>query len=248
MKASPTPPWWARLAMMSLDGPVFVLLARLAGGRGQHERPFDMMLIGALVWAGYVADRWLDARLEAEAPTWRHQAARRHGPFFLLAAGVLVLAAMFAGARPFVIWSGIFRWVGGGLPIGLVAIYCGRWLYFGWLVRALCVAWLMAACAGWGESWTFTDFTSVMILGFANLAAIRRAEVPTDRFMAPLPAWVALAAAVHFAFAPAVLYGATMGGALTIWVMGGGSGRWPERRRAAIDAVTFAALATALLI
>ena len=248
MATSATAPWWARPTMLSLDGPAFVLLARAALGRAWPAHFADTVLVMALVWAGYVTDRWMDARYDDDSRTWRHDASRRHAPLILGLAVLVGLLAALTGAQLAALWSGVLSWGGLWLLLGVGAIFCGRWLRLGWFVRALCVAGLMAAFVGWGEAWSRMSLACVAVLAFANLAAIRRAERPQERGMG----WL-----LGLATGTALIFALSRPDALTLTVaaatgllgmLGAGSGQHAERRRAIIDAVTFLALGAAALV
>lgn len=238
-------PWWARPTMLSLDGPAFVVLARAAVGRPVSSRFADTLLACALVWAGYLLDRWLDARYDGEVRTWRHGFAGRLGPVFMVIAVLVGLGAVLGGARVPSTWAeapgGSAPW----LPLGLAAIFGGRWLRIGWTGRAWCVVWLLVALAGWGEAWSPTSQAAIALLAFANLLAIRRAEQPTERGPRGWLAATAVGATVVAWMAPGALTIGAAAGVGVLMLLGGGGGRHAERRRAIVDAVTFLALAAA---
>ena len=245
--AAPSPaPWWARPTMASLDGPAFVVLARY-GLRPSPPRAADTVLIGALVWAGYVADRWLDARHDADTATWRHGSARRLGPWLFALALLLGLAAVSAGASVGALWLAVIGPFGRWLPLGVAVIFCGRWLRVGWPVRSLCVAWLMCALACWRADWPAAATMSVALLALANLTAIRRAERPGEHGLAWWACAVFALALTTTLVAPSALSLAVAAVTGLLCLFGAGSGRHAERRRAIVDAVTLLALGAAAL-
>lgn len=246
--AAPLPaPWWARPTMLSLDGPAFVVLARAAVGRPPGAHFADTLLACALVWAGYLLDRWMDARFEGEIRTWRHDAAGRLGLALMALAALAGLGAVVAGARLPSTWEALWGGPVPWLPLGAAAIFCGRWLRIGWLIRAACVTGVLVALSGWDEAWSPADQAAVALLAFANLVAIRRAEHPTERSLSWWLASAACGAAAGAVVSPgAVTVGAAAGVGL-LGLLGAGGGRHAERRRAIVDAITFAALAAAAL-
>lgn len=242
--APPAPaPWWARPTMLSLDGPAFVVFARAAVGRPASSRFADTLLVCALVWAGYLLDRWIDARYDGEVRTWRHVCAGRLGPALMLLAGFVGLGAVLGGARVPSTWAEALSGSAPWLPLGMAAIFGGRWLRIGWTGRAWCVVWLLVALAGWSEAWSPTSQAAVALLAFANLVAIRRAEHPTERGPRAWLAATAVGAAAVAWISPGSLTIGAAAGVGVLMLLGAGGGRHAERRRAIVDVVTFLALA-----
>lgn len=245
--AAPSPaPWWAWPAMLCLDGPAFVVLARFAL-RPSDVMTADTVLIGAMVWAGYVADRWLDARHDADVATWRHGSARRRGPWLFALAVATGLWAAAAGASVGALGAALLGPSGRWLPLAVAAIFCGRWLGIGWLPRSLGVAWLMCAFVGWGGDLPTAITTSIALLVLANLTAIRRAEQPGGRGLAWWAGVLFALALTTALVAPAGLSWAVAVAAGLLWVVGAGSGYHAERRRAIVDAATLLALVLAAI-
>ena len=243
MPKPPSAPWWAWPAMWSLDGPLFVLLSRAAVCGLSSVRRADTAFVLSLVWIGYATDRWLDARHDDDASTWRHASAGRHGPWIFAVAIGAGLCSLLVGVRLSDLWpEGPVRW----WPLICAAILCARWLGLGWFLRALGIACLMSMFAGWGERPAFLDLVCVALVAMSNLAAIRLAERPEDRTAFWSQAFLAAGGIVLAMLRPGALTIASSAGMGLLCVMGAIPAGDAERRRALVDAVTFCVFAAAI--
>lgn len=247
MTSRVTAPWWVRPTMLSLDGPAFVVLGGLAARARWAARAPDLLLMASVVWAGYLTDRWLDARFDEDGKTWRHEFASRWAPWLVTSAGLAALLAVSAGAR--LAWSPTMdsAWAVCGLLAGVAAVFSGRWVRLGWVVRAFVVTLLMTSFCLWGEAWSPTSAGSLAVLAAANLAAIRRAEFLGER-RTSLVAYGALVVGLGFAVAaPSVLAATTVATAAILCLVDRLTPVAPERSRAMVDVLTFGALVLAIV-
>jgi hypothetical protein len=243
MSKPPSAPWWAWPAMLSLDGPLFVLFSRAAVCGLSSVRRADTAFVLSLVWIGYATDRWLDVRHDADACTWRHASAGRHGPWIFAVATGAGLCSLLAGVRLSDLWpEGPVRW----WPLICAAILCARWLGLGWFLRSLGIACLMSMFAGWGEHPAFLDLVCVALIAMSNLAAIRLAERTEERTVFWSQAFLTIGVAVLAILRPCALTIASAAGMGLLCVMGAAPARNVERRRALVDAATFFVFASAI--
>lgn len=87
------------LTILSLDAPLVAIAwqALFAATNGSRLRWEQRAVLFASVWLGYAADRWLDARRDADAQSARHRWHRRHSHWLVLAwTGVLAAAVTLA--------------------------------------------------------------------------------------------------------------------------------------------------------
>lgn len=246
------------LSMLSLDAPLFVVLAReLAWPGSMSGHPADALFLGWLVWAGYAFDRWVDARAGGPGnDTWRHRFHRKHARGFLLVvlavlAVALVLAVRAAGDDAF--FAERWRWRGGLLVAGLALVGVHRWVRLNWTVRTALVAVFLGAvvAARWdGMPSLFFVFAALMVA--ANLAVIRRSEHPGEE---PWLGWVAPVVALVGFFGMNITLGggarmafATCCVGLGMWIVDRRRARYsPELQRARADLITLLVLVVFLL-
>lgn len=95
-----THPWWLWPNLFSLDAPVVaVVWQQFLGVAADVEVPVAASaVLGQVVWAVYLADRWLDARRECRHPTDRHRFAARNPRIVVLLAAIALLSAAFIAA------------------------------------------------------------------------------------------------------------------------------------------------------
>lgn len=250
------PPRLFWLAMLSLDAPLFVVLAReLAWPGAMTAHPADALFVGWLAWAGYALDRWVDARAGGPGTdTWRHRFHREHARGFLLVAlavlaVAVVLAVRAAGDDGFL--AARWRWRAELLGAGLALVLVHRWVPLAWAVRAALVSAFLAAMtvARWGEI-DPRAFAPVLLMVAANLAVIRRSEHPEEKpwlgWVAPAACLVGLVCAGLLAMDRQPIAFAAVWGGFGLWVVDQQRARCsPEGLRARADLVLLLALAVA---
>ncbi|MEO8026393.1 MAG: hypothetical protein ABI823_07965 [Bryobacteraceae bacterium] len=142
----PSVPFWLLPNVLSLDAPVVAVLWQdlLARSEGVEPRASGRAVLFLTVWAIYLADRLLDARLSpqaVEAP--RHRFYREH---WRAAAGLLALVASLdllvtvLWLRPSIFLSGMLVFAAVGVYFGLI-----HWLGSPAVPKELAAALLFAA-------------------------------------------------------------------------------------------------------
>lgn len=236
--------WWGRLSLLSLDGPAFVLLAWAAGGGASTSAWRDAVLSSSLVWAGYVVERWSDAKVRPSESSPRHRFAARHLGILLGFAGLVAAAALVAGARLPVMAKGGEDWPGGAVAACVAGVFVFREEAASWAPRTLCVTFFMAAMAAWGLS-PPSSLLAVAALALSNLSAIRQAESAQGGDGRKMSAVAAAMAAACLLLHPSPLTAACLAGSLACLFLGRTARGLPDGRRSLVDAATFVPLALA---
>jgi hypothetical protein len=111
-------PWWLVPNVLALDAPlVAVVWQRFLAARAGVVVPWAATAaLGAVVWAVYLADRWLDARRGAIDADRHRAAARRPVAFAVAAAAAGCLATAAAALLPT-----SYLWAGAAVSAGVVA-------------------------------------------------------------------------------------------------------------------------------
>ncbi|MCU1325528.1 MAG: hypothetical protein JWN34_898 [Bryobacterales bacterium] len=135
MVERPAVPFWMWPNVLSLDAPIIAVLWQDFLNRCYPAtlHPAGRIVLGLTVWAVYLADRLLDVRHPAKAPTRdndsvRHAFYRRHPTFArLLLATVLAADALIVALwlRPAVLATGLV--VGAGVALYLAMFPLRQW-------------------------------------------------------------------------------------------------------------------------
>jgi hypothetical protein len=98
------PPWWQWPTVLSLDAPLVSVMWQWAATRSADIEPMPAhgVVLGAVVWTAYAADRWLEGVRVAEErlATERHRFYRRHrGGVAAVAVGAAAVTVAIAATQ-----------------------------------------------------------------------------------------------------------------------------------------------------